>query len=64
MSGEALRGKTLIQIASKKGRCHHLKQMVDLGFVVVVVVVVVFVVVVVVVVVVDPETGFLLLSLL
>ena len=52
MSGEALRGKTLIQIASKKGRCHHLKQMVDLGFVVVVVVVVV------------PETGFLLLSLL
>ena len=55
MSGEALRGKTLIQIASKKGRCHHLKQMVDLGFVVVVVVVVV---------VVGPETGFLLLSLL
>ena len=50
MSGEALRGKTLIQIASKKGRCQHLKQMVDLGFVVVVVV--------------DPETGFLLLSLL
>ena len=49
MSGEALRGKTLIQIASKKGRCHHLKQMVDLGFVVVVV---------------DPETGFLLLLLL
>ena len=40
MSGEALRGKTLIQIASKKGRCHHLKQLVDLGFVVVVVVVV------------------------
>ena len=51
MSGEALRGKTLIQIASKKGRCHHLKQLVDLGFVVVAVVV-------------DPETGFLLLSLL
>ena len=51
MSGEALRGKTLIQIASKKGRCHHLKQMVDLGSVFVVVVV-------------DPETGFLLLSLL
>ena len=34
MSGEALRGKTLIQIASKKSRCHHLKQLLDLGFVV------------------------------
>ena len=36
MSGfEALRGETLIQIAaSKKASCHHLKLLLDLGFVV------------------------------